>query len=244
MHAVDAVTITQVDEERWRAAQSFEWSWASGEAVTGDDWNEWWAERFDGYAALRGRRFRSLLEVGCGPATNVRLLLPHVTVDHLFLEDPLIQAYLPLAYRTGPRWNRKTVRPPLWHLVTDRSRDVDISSSRLEKLPYGDATMDGVLCVNVLDHVQDAERCLAEIRRVLVPGGVVVMGQDLSNEEDFERAPEAWEDVGHPIKLDEAVLDGLLGSVEPLFRKVLPRGEGRNPAAHYATYLLIAEIVK
>jgi SAM-dependent methyltransferase len=239
---MEHVTITKVDEERWRAAQSFEWSWASGEAVTGDDWNEWWAERFDGYASLHGRHFRTLLEVGSGPATNVRLLLPHVEVDHLFLEDPLIQAYLPLAYRTGPRWNRKVVRPPLWHLVTDRSRRVDLSSSRLEELPYADRSMDGLICINVLDHVQDAERCLAEMRRVLVPNGVLVMGQDLSNDEDFERAPEAWEDVGHPIKLDEAVLNELIGPVKPLFRSLLPREQGRNPAAHYATYLLIAEL--
>jgi SAM-dependent methyltransferase len=241
---VHEVIVTRVDEERWRAAQSFEWGWASGQAAEGDDWNEWWADRFDRYSTLHGRRFRSLLEVGSGPHTNVRLLLPHVEVDHLFLEDPLIQAYLAREERVGPRWRRRTARPALWHLVADRSRAVDVSAAPLERLPWADGTMEGILCINVLDHVQDAERCLAEMRRVLAPGGVLVLGQDLSNEEDFARAPEAWEDVGHPIHVDEAALDRLIGPIQPLFRKILPRDEGRNPAAHYGTYLLIGEIVK
>jgi 2-polyprenyl-6-hydroxyphenyl methylase/3-demethylubiquinone-9 3-methyltransferase len=41
-----------------------------------------------------------------------------------------------------------------------------------EALPYPDAGFDAVVCVDVLEHVQDLDRVLAEVARVLKPGGL------------------------------------------------------------------------
>jgi 2-polyprenyl-6-hydroxyphenyl methylase / 3-demethylubiquinone-9 3-methyltransferase len=41
-----------------------------------------------------------------------------------------------------------------------------------EDLPYDDAAFDAVVCVDVLEHVQDLPRVLAEVARVLRPGGL------------------------------------------------------------------------
>lgn len=41
-----------------------------------------------------------------------------------------------------------------------------------EDLPYGDAAFDSVVCVDVLEHVSDLTRVLAEVTRVLKPGGL------------------------------------------------------------------------
>ena len=41
-----------------------------------------------------------------------------------------------------------------------------------EALPYGDAAFDAVVCVDVLEHVQDLSCVLAETARVLRPGGL------------------------------------------------------------------------
>jgi 2-polyprenyl-6-hydroxyphenyl methylase/3-demethylubiquinone-9 3-methyltransferase len=41
-----------------------------------------------------------------------------------------------------------------------------------EDLPYRDGTYDVVVCVDVLEHVQDLARVLSEIARVLRPGGL------------------------------------------------------------------------
>lgn len=40
-----------------------------------------------------------------------------------------------------------------------------------EALPFADATFDVVVCVDVLEHVEDLPRAIAEISRVLKPGG-------------------------------------------------------------------------
>ncbi|MEX3014329.1 bifunctional 2-polyprenyl-6-hydroxyphenol methylase/3-demethylubiquinol 3-O-methyltransferase UbiG [Gymnodinialimonas hymeniacidonis] len=40
-----------------------------------------------------------------------------------------------------------------------------------ENLPYPKASFDSVVCVDVLEHVQDLEKVLSEIARVLKPGG-------------------------------------------------------------------------
>lgn len=43
----------------------------------------------------------------------------------------------------------------------------------IARLPFPDASIDGVICTSVLEHVADAGACLREIHRVLKPGGGV-----------------------------------------------------------------------
>jgi len=41
-----------------------------------------------------------------------------------------------------------------------------------EDLPYDDASFDAVVCVDVLEHVQDLQQVISEVARVLKPGGM------------------------------------------------------------------------
>ena len=41
-----------------------------------------------------------------------------------------------------------------------------------ENIPVGDCSVDSVVCVDVLEHVEDLDRVLDEIRRILKPGGL------------------------------------------------------------------------
>ena len=234
--------VTRVDYRRWLEAQRFETEFAHSSRNERDDWNLWWRDQFEGYEALAGRKFPRVLEVGAGPNTNMRLIAPLVELDHLFLEDPLMMQYLAAEFQTPSL--RASLRPrqspsALVQLVSESRFAVDLSSAMLESLPHRTSSIDLLVCINVLDHVQDADQCLDEMRRVLGPDGILVLGQDLSNEEDLRLAPDSYEDIGHPIKVDDVYLDRQIGDSGTLFSNILPREAGRNPSAHFGTYLFI-----
>jgi SAM-dependent methyltransferase len=245
------IIVTKVDRSRWTEAQKNELAFAEQNHHTGDDWNGWWEEKFDNYKTLAGKRFADALETGCGPHTNMRLILPYIKTDRLYFEDPLIRCYLDIKVPLTRMWKalqRGKKKPtPQSHLATlfaNPQYRTDLSAAMLEDLPYKDGMMDLVVCINVLDHVEDVEKCMSEMNRVLKPSGYLVIGQDLSNEEDFKRCPESWEDICHPIKVDEATMNSYIPNYERIFYKVLLREEGRNPEAHYGTYLLIGKKLK
>jgi len=56
--------------------------------------------------------------------------------------------------------------------ATETGRSIRYDTGVGEALPYGDASFDVVVCVDVLEHVQSVPQTLAEITRVLKPGGV------------------------------------------------------------------------
>lgn len=59
------------------------------------------------------------------------------------------------------------------HVASDRISFEEIST--VERLPFGDASFDGVLCLSVLEYVPDPKRALAEMTRVLPSGGQLVV---------------------------------------------------------------------
>jgi len=245
--------IKYVTEKRWKDAQEAEKLYAAHTITADDDWNQWWSQQFENYSLLIGRRFEHVLEVGCGPHTNVRFILPVIHYRHLYLNDPLIQYYF-LISRHNPvlkscmkRINRLLRKPSsqIEVLFTSEDHQVDLCASKLEELPYRDSLMDMVICINVLDHVQDYDHCMKEIHRVLRLGGVLVLGQDLTNEEDYSNCPESFTEPLHPITLDHHMLEETLNPFyQSQMKRILPREAGRNPAIHYGTYLGILTRIK
>jgi SAM-dependent methyltransferase len=49
--------------------------------------------------------------------------------------------------------------------------NVEFHCAPLENVPLGTETLDAAFLIEVLDHVSDVDQCLAELRRVLKPGG-------------------------------------------------------------------------
>ena len=45
----------------------------------------------------------------------------------------------------------------------------------VEKLKFSDDSFDGVLCLSVVEYLQQPEKCLKELHRVLKPGGILVI---------------------------------------------------------------------
>jgi SAM-dependent methyltransferase len=235
----------RVTQNRWEEAQKWELSvWVArdrplvrllrsfrnalarrpGQAETGpcDDWNHWWASRFEYYQALPSSIERAI-EIGCGPYTNMRLICERVQIKSIICSDPLAEAYVQFA--TG------------WLSLAHRQGLVQINSQPIEELDVNQDLFDLVVMINVLDHVRDAVAGMQNAMALVKPQGYFVLGQDLTNAEDLVAVES---DRGHPIRVDKEWLDGMLGGIfEPLMYSVLPREAGRNPRAHYGTYLFI-----
>jgi SAM-dependent methyltransferase len=235
--------VRSVSHERWQEAQTWErelwetsqhkhgWrrvAWTVLRPVLravgwkrawGDDWNYWWAERFDGYSFLP-RELGDCIELGCGPYTNTRVILRDRTAARVVCSDPLAETYI--TFRE--RWLAKAAREGL----------VEVDAHPIEELPFERESFDVVVMINVLDHVRDADLCLAVATGLVRPGGIFIIGQDLSNEDDVRGHPY---DVGHPIRLTQETVEGHLAGFEPVLRKDLSRDEGREPRLHYGTLI-------
>jgi SAM-dependent methyltransferase len=241
----DKVFSEKVSEERWRAAQQWEEQhWIGAQAARaragknyiwralsafglvpkyrGDDWNRWWMAQFEDYRFLPAT-VKNALEVGCGPYTNLRLIMERCRPEHIYLSDPLIRTYVKFKLTFVADMYRKAL------CVLD--------DHPLEELPFADNYFDLSVMNNVLDHVRDARLCMDNLVRVTKPGGFVLLGQDLSNEEDLDALRRDGGAVGHPIKLHAEWFDPWLKNFEPVLQKVLPREQGREPDKHYATLI-------
>ena len=241
--------ITKVTHERWAQAQSWErenqialerfrargarnqiWrvlSWLGLKPRhRGDDSNNWWYEKFEHYSFLPPH-MDSAIELGCGPFTNMRLILKACTPAHVVLSDPLIRTYVnfPLAF-VADMYQRAACM---------------LDDHPIEDCPYASDYFDLVVMTNVLDHVQDADACLRQAVRITKPGGFLIIGQELSDQKDAEIIQKDPGVIGHPILVDHLWLDGHLAAFTPVLKKVLPRAEGRGPAYHYGTYLFAGQ---
>ncbi len=234
--------VDQVSEGRWMEAQSWERNhWVNDQRerkkyfknhiwrvlswfgrvpkYRGDDWNTWWLEQFGGYEFLP-KKIENALEAGCGPYTNMRLIQERSDIAHLVLSDPLIRTYVGF---------EMTYVSELY----SRAGCV-LDDHPLEELPFRDDYFDLVVKINVLDHVRNAHECMQNLVRVTKPGGIMIIGQDLSDEADIEAQ---GEDIGHPIRLDGEWFSPYFEGFEPIVSKILGREEGRAPDHHYGTLL-------
>ena len=59
-------------------------------------------------------------------------------------------------------------------LLKERLPDHVVLEGDVEHLPFADGQFGTVLCTEVIEHIPDPARALAEFRRVLKPGGVLI----------------------------------------------------------------------
>jgi SAM-dependent methyltransferase len=189
----------------------------------GDDYNTWWRQQFENYAFLP-HAVDNAIEVGCGPYTNMRLIQERCKPRHLVLSDPLIRTYVGFKLTFVAELYKKA--------------GCILDDHPLEELPFADRYFDLAVMINVLDHVRDAHACMRNLLRVTKSGGCVILGQDLSNDEDMAALRRDLGAVGHPIKLDHLWFEPYLKTgFDPILYKVLGRAEGRAPDCHYGTLI-------
>ncbi|HEX9400825.1 MAG TPA: class I SAM-dependent methyltransferase [Anaeromyxobacter sp.] len=94
---------------------------------------------------------RVVVEIGAGTGANLRYLDPGTRVIAI---EPNVHMH---------RYLRAAARR--WHVP------VDLRAATAERIPLPDGSVDAVMCSLVLCSVRNPARALAEIRRVLRPGG-------------------------------------------------------------------------
>jgi SAM-dependent methyltransferase len=95
--------------------------------------------------------------------------------------------------------------------ATDHRAPISVVAGDAERLPFADASFDRVRADRVLQHVLDPARALAEMYRVLVPGGSAVLSE-----------PD-WKTIAiHPGSIEGGDDDHTLAAVLGHYQRVLP----------------------
>jgi ubiquinone/menaquinone biosynthesis C-methylase UbiE len=116
-----------------------------------------WARDLVALAALR--RGEQVLDVACGTGVVTRLAAEHVDASGRVVGLDISPGMLEVAH---------SVPPPAGAAITGQEGSA-------EALPFAEGSFDVVLCQHGLPFVADRSRALAEMRRVLVPDGRLVM---------------------------------------------------------------------
>jgi 2-polyprenyl-6-hydroxyphenyl methylase/3-demethylubiquinone-9 3-methyltransferase len=184
---------------------------------------------------VRSAYFRDVLvtKLGLEPA---RLRLLDVGCGGGFLAEEFARMGCAV---TGVDPSAPTIEAAAAH-ARDRGLDIDYRLGSGEHLPVGDAQLDVVSCCDVLEHVSDLEAVIAEIARVLRPGGVflydtvnrtlkskvtvIKLAQDWRLTRSVPKNFHVWRMFIPPAELAAALARHALGS-----REVKGLSPGSNP---------------
>lgn len=185
--------ITQVPLKRWQQAQKFEKElWCDHLPYAKTDRHNEHMVGFDKYIHVP-KDLGSVIEVGCGPFTQLQWILScgHDCTS-IALLDPLAASYL-----SHPNCTYRD--------RTLSGKPVVIYPHALETMK-SDGIFDTAICINVLEHVYDAKKCMTNIVDMLKPNGVLVFHEQTWDNIDLHNVY----DVGHPIRIKSSMANDLL----------------------------------
>ncbi len=115
--------------------------------------NDWYERVYTDQLGLPASHYvgKRILDIGCGPRGSLEWAAGASRRVGL---DPLVSKYRSLGI--------------------DRHA-MEYVEGRSEDMPFPDASFDIVSSINSLDHVDDLDQTLAEIRRVVAPGGELIV---------------------------------------------------------------------
>jgi len=116
------------------------------------------------------------VDIGCGPFGG---MLPYVNSKYKIGIEPLAHEYKKLY---------------------DRNEGILILASMAEEIPLLSNTADACYCINVIDHTTKPYQALAEIFRILKPGGYLAFCVDIGGTKK------------HPVKIYEKDLDNFFAT--------------------------------
>jgi ubiquinone/menaquinone biosynthesis C-methylase UbiE len=114
------------------------------------------------------------------PGTNERLIDMFVRLSGLPPGARVVDlgcgsgVFANLLQRRGYRCSGVDLSPKMIAIARAKFSGIEFIEGDIERLPFADASFDGVLLSGVLHHLPDRSRCAAEVFRILRPGGKFV----------------------------------------------------------------------
>lgn len=208
--------IGQNKEKRWQEAQAFEYTdWANVPNIVKNEWREL-EQKYKVYfehlsSSLRINEKTRILDVGCGPTCISRLFKK----GQKFGVDPL-------AEKLG---------------LVGEAKGVKVFDSKGENLPFGKESFDIVVCRNAIDHTENPQKVVEEIRRVLKKKGYFILScyvytPFIKLVKQMSEFFSKLRNVGHPHTFSLGALEGLAkNNFKIIERKVIHTGYHPNDYA-------------
>ena len=136
---------------------------AHSEEYFGDYRDHWWNPDFVELMAARldWGAARNVLDVGSGAGHWARIIAPHLSPEARLS-----------AIDSDPKWADSNMG---WaRSLAAEGLQVAVAYGSAENIPFPDHEFDFVTCQTVLIHVADPAACIAEMLRVLQPGGLLL----------------------------------------------------------------------
>jgi len=218
--------VAVVSEERWRKAQACEKNhWFVRGIKTSDDRNYYHARNFNNYSDLKDKTFNSVLEIGCGPFTNARVIAKFCNIKNVTLLDPMVLDYLKhpfCSYDKNYLYSQysvilgKVIRKffpfafkPYRSLLSRKTKIVQLLNIPAEKIA-GTEEYDLVIMVNVIEHCYNADTLFQNILNITASGSYLIFEDKLFENNEIKKALRNSYDAAHPLKVDKEMIDGFL----------------------------------
>jgi SAM-dependent methyltransferase len=156
-----------------------------------------------------------LLEIGCGQGVDSMELCASMRVGGLYVGIDYSPASLSVARtNAASQRSRLTVQP-------------SYLPGNAEALQFEDASFDAVYSMGVLHHTADPPRAIAEVRRVLRPGGLAYIA--------LYRRPSLKVGVAKALRAAQSRLDAIMRSERCVYKALRRRG---SASKHFGTMFL------
>jgi SAM-dependent methyltransferase len=198
--------IHKISEQRWKLAQLYEKkTWMQNQINANDDRNFEHFERFEFLLSLnsKSKDIKNVIELGCGPFTNIRLFENFKNLRKITLVDPLLNDYLD---HPNCVYKNETLNNVVLNKIC----------SSIENLS-DESKYHAVVMINVLEHCYDVNLIFEKIINLLDKDAIFIFS-DVYFKDVFSMISNGY-DAGHPIRLSEEKLNEFLSKFEPIFDK-------------------------